>query len=753
VEMAFAWFPPKKPGLVAGSIIAVAAMATYWNSFAGPFVFDDVPSILGNPTILHLARLREVLNPPFVGGVTVGGRPFANLSLAINYAISGYNVWSYHALNLVVHVLAGMTLFGLAWRTMDRTGDPTRREKREARSWLAALAIGLIWTVHPLQTESVSYIIQRTESMMGLFYLLTLYAFVRGTEGETPGGRGSSGGKSSRRWLVASWLACLAGMATKEVMVSAPVIVFLYDRCFTAGSVREAWSRHWRYYVMLASTWVPLALLVVQTGGNRGGSTGIGSPVPWVTYLVSQFPATVHYLSLAVWPRSLVFYYPVHWPSAAEVIPYAITVVLLAAGTAYALLRNLAIGFLGTWFFAILAPSSLIAGAGQTIAEHRMYLALVPVIVIIVLSLFQTSLAWFPRSLERSILAALACATIALAIRTGLRNQTYRSELALWTDTANRSPDNVLAENNVGIALANLGDREAAKAHFEKALKIQPSFPNALINLANILRSEGRVTEATAFYERALILKPDTPEALVDLANILREQGRIQEAIDRSKRALELKPLYAEGYNSLALCLAQSGNLEGAIKSYLQALEIKPDFPEADYNLANALFSLGRENEAADRYRIALQLNPTLSEAHNGLGIALAKEGRLDESAAEYRLALAEKPDYAEADYNLGNLLVQTGRLPDAIDAYKSALRSRPGFSEAEGNLANALFGEGHPAEAIGYYIESLRLRPDSADTHYNLALALRAVGRTAEANDQFQTAARLKVQATGISP
>jgi protein O-mannosyl-transferase len=748
--MALALFPPKKSGLVAGLIIAAAAMAAYSNSFAGPFVFDDIPSILDNPTIRHLGRLFEVLSPPFVGGVTVGGRPLVNLSLAVNYAISGYNVWSYHALNLVVHALAGITLFGLANRTLKRAADPTRKGDKEARSWFVALAIALIWTVHPLQTESVSYIIQRTESMMGLCYLLTLYGFARGTENETLMERGLSEDKSGRAWLVVSWLACLAGMATKEVMVSAPLIVFLYDRCFLSGSVREAWLRHWRYYVMIALTWLPLAWLVFQTGGNRGGSTGIGAPVPWATYVLSQFPAIVHYLGLAVWPNSLVFYYPVRWPSVMEVIPFAIVVLLLAVGAAYALVRNLTVGFLGTWFFAILSPSSLIAGVGQTIAEHRMYLALVPVTVIIVVGLCQASMAWLPRSFERGIQAGLIFAAIALAIGTSSRNQTYQSGLTLWKDTANKIPGNALAENNVGIAYVDLGDRGAAEAQFEKALIIMPSFPNALINIGNILYSEGRAAEAATYYERALSVKPDIPEAMVDLANILREQGRTQEAIGLSRRALELKPLYAEGYNSLAMCLAQSGDVEGAVKLYLQALELKPDFPDADYNLANAMLSMGRDNEAIEWYRKALQLSPTLAEAHNGLGLALAKQGRVDESAKEYRRALASKPDYADAAYNLGNLLVQNGRMADAIATYRMALRLRPGFFAAEGNLANALFSDGRPAEAIDLYLENLRLRPDSADTHYNLALALRAVGRTAEANDHFQIAARLKMQATG---
>src|SRR6185312_11084012 len=175
-------------------------------------------------------------------------RPVLNLSLAVNYAISGPDPWSYHALNLAIHVGAALCLFGL----IRRTAGPA----------LLAFAVALLWAVHPLQSEAVMYIVQRAESMMALFYLLTMYGFVRGLQGV-----------HRTAWLAVSWTACLLGMGTKEVMVSAPVIVFLYDRTFAAGTFAEAWRLRKRYYLALAATWIPLLAFVARTGGNRGGTS------------------------------------------------------------------------------------------------------------------------------------------------------------------------------------------------------------------------------------------------------------------------------------------------------------------------------------------------------------------------------------------------------------------------------------------------------------------------------------------------
>ena len=274
-----------------GGALVLAVLFAYANSRLGVFLWDDLRSIANNPTIRHLST--SWLPPP---GVTVSGRPVLNFSIALSYALSGTSVSGYHALNLAIHILAGLALFGVVRRTLEQPG---LRERFGNASVALALAVALVWALHPLQTESVTYIIQRAESLMGLFYLLTLYCFIRyasSSPGEPEGGKP---GRSLWAWL--SVLACLLGTATKEVMVSAPLVVLLYDRTFIAGTFREALRLRRRLHAGLVGSWLLLGLLA-WTGGNRGGSIGFGIGVPWWKYALTQFRAVSPYLSLSVWP-------------------------------------------------------------------------------------------------------------------------------------------------------------------------------------------------------------------------------------------------------------------------------------------------------------------------------------------------------------------------------------------------------------------------------------------------------------------
>ncbi len=208
-------------------MLIAAGIWAYHSSFQGPFIFDDVHSIPLNPYIRHLWPIREVLTAP--RNCSVNGRPTVCLTLALNYAWSGLNVWGYHAFNLAVHLLSALVLFGILRRTLD--GEKLRDQFGGAAVGLAA-AIALLWEIHPLQTESVTYIVQRTELLMGLFLLLTLYCTLRGACSVRPGA-----------WYLAAVAACAFGMGSKEVMVSAPLLVLLYDRVFLASSFRELWQR------------------------------------------------------------------------------------------------------------------------------------------------------------------------------------------------------------------------------------------------------------------------------------------------------------------------------------------------------------------------------------------------------------------------------------------------------------------------------------------------------------------------------
>jgi tetratricopeptide (TPR) repeat protein len=677
-------------------VLVGLGLAAYANSFSGPFIFDDVDAILNNETIRHWSTAWW---PPV--GPTVSGRPVLNLSLALNYAISGTAVWSYHALNLLIHLAAGLTLFGIVRRT------PAVRAMRDGV--LFAGCIALLWMLHPLQTGAVTYVIQRAESLMGLFYLLTLYGFIRGTE---------AGGRGKNAWFGLSFAACLLGMATKEVMVSAPVIVLLYDRAFLAGTFREAFRRRWPAYAALAATWLILPGLVLSTHG-REGTAGFGTGVTWWSYALAQFPAIIHYLRLSLWPHPLIFDYGTALPAPDLLVGgCALAVVGLVGATVWALVRRPVPGFLGFAFFAILAPSSsFIPITTEPMAEHRMYLPLIPVIMLVAI------LAW--RRLGRWALPAGLVLAAVLGGLTAQRNATYATELALWTDTIAHYPANARAHHNLGVLFMAAGDKAAAITHYEEAVRLKPDYVLARDSLGKALYGEDRVAEAIAQYEQALRLNPDFVPAHFDLAlALLKSPGRLDEAITQYGEVLRRQPDYFEARENLGKALYARGRVAEAMVQFEAALRLRPDSPGLHYMLALALSASQRPAEAVAQFEAALRLNPALADAHYSLAVVLAgNSGRQADVIAHYEAAVRLKPDYIEARNNLGNVLREAGRLPEAISQFEAALQLRPDLAQLHCNLALALLRmSGRTREAAAHLETALQLQPDNAMARQLLA-------------------------------
>jgi tetratricopeptide (TPR) repeat protein len=583
--------------LLSATLLAAGTLAVYSRTFSVPLLFDDRAAIIDNPTIRHWST---AFGPSL--NTTASGRPILNFSLAINYALSGTAVWSYHALNLAIHLLAGLTLFGIVRRTL--------ASRSSATAAVTAFSAAVLWTLHPLQTESVTYVIQRAESLMGLFYLLTLYCFIRGAEKD---GR-------QQLWFMLSVGACLFGMGTKEVMVSGPLMVLLYDRTFLAGSFRECWHRRRWVYLGLAATWLPLAGLVASTGWNRNGMSGFDVGLtPWA-YWLTQFEAIARYLWLSMWPNPLVFEYGTFWVHREmEVAAYALLVVGLAAAVLVALWRRPALGFLGAWFFLILAPTSVMPGRMQTIVEHRMYLPLAAVTTLAAIG--------FHAAVKRHPWALIGMLALGLGLLTLRRNEDYRSELTIWNDAVAKRPNNMVAHynlgnawleipghlddaiaqyrealrlnpdyaeahNNLGFAWAQApGRREEARAEFEEALRLNPNYASAHTNLGNVwAEMPGRLNEAIAQYEAALRLDPDSAEAHYNLGFAWsRMPGRLNDAIVQFEAALRLRPDYAPGWHSLGLCRFQLGDLSAAAEAFRKELRLSPDDPMAQRALAAVL--------------------------------------------------------------------------------------------------------------------------------------------------------------------
>ena len=646
---------------LAGAVIVLAVWAAYANSWSTPFVFDDYLGIIQNPTIRHLSHMGDVLSsPPYAMGAA--GRPLVSLTLAVNYALGGYEVRGYHITNTLIHGLAALVLFGIVRRTLLRPG---LRERFGAAALPLGFAIALLWAVHPLLTESVTFVIQRSESLMGLFYLLTLYGFIRAVDAPSP-----------RNWQVATVITCLLGMATKEVTVSAPLVVLLYDRCFVAGSFRAAWRERWRLYAGLAATWLMLVFLVPRT--HQRGAGGVSS---W-DYLLTQCQAIVMYLKLAFWPSPLVVDYGTTVVRhLADVWLQGVLLVLLAVGTFVALGRRLAAGFLGFCFFAILAPSSSVVPlVAQTMAEHRMYLPLAAVIALVVLGAHR----WLGR---RSLPVWLVVAAVAGAL-TVARNRDYESNVRLWEVTVAELPENPRAQTNLGSALAIAGRNDEAYGPLAKAVALNPDYAEARYGLGNFLFRTYRPAEALEQLEAAVRLRPPYFEAHFVLAGVLLRLGRPAEALEHFEATLKVRPDYVQARQMYADTLATEGRAAEAVQQYEMTLRQQPDNPALHEGLGAVLGRLGRVEEAAGQFEAAVRLNPESFAAHYNLGNALFALHRFPDAAEQYAAVVRLRPDFAEAHNNLGNTLAQLNRLDEALAQYEEALRLKPDFAAARNNLA-----------------------------------------------------------------
>jgi tetratricopeptide (TPR) repeat protein len=446
-------------------------------------------------------------------------------------------VTSYHLLNLAIHLLAALALFGIIRRTL-RDRVPRYREQATG----LATAAALLWVVHPLMTESVDYTIQRTELLMGLFFLLTLYCAIRGF-----------GPPERRGWYGAALAAFVLGLGSKEVIVVAPAIVLVYDWLFDSEPLRDALRRHWRLYAGYAAV---LGLYVLFVGTRlRRAFTGLSgrAVAPW-DYALTQSAVIVHYLRLALWPHPLAADYD-GWPIATSprsVLPYLAVVLTIVALTLWGLVRRRKLAFLGAWFLFILAPTSSVRPiATEVAAERRMYLPVAALVVLAVLGGWEFLRRWeAPRAARFAAVAALALTLTLVTVR---RNDDYRTVLGFWSDAVAKRPDS----------------------------------PRARLWLGYYLYKQGRNAEALRHETEAVRLQPENGEAQYSLGVVLTKFGRMDDAIHRFRQAIRINPRYVEAHYNLAIALSRQGRKEQAAEHLETAIRLQPDFSPARNALSN----------------------------------------------------------------------------------------------------------------------------------------------------------------------
>jgi len=621
------------------ALIAAAGLVTYANALGHPFVFDDAGTVVDNATIRAIGS--SLLGGPAQGAAA--GRPLVNLTLALNYAAGGLSPWGYHLVNLGVHVGCALLVFALLRCVLSW---PRVAPWVAGRATGAAAAIALLWTVHPLTSEVVNYVTQRTEGLMALMLLATLYCGVRALDAARPA-----------PWQAASVAACAAGMTCTESMVVAPLLMLLLEATGTGRSPVAVVRRRPTYYAALAATWLLLAALVV--GGPRWRSAGFASGVSSWTYLLNQPGMLLRYLRLAVVPTGLVLDYgaPVATTLGA-VWPAALVVVALLAGTAAAWFVAPPLAFFGTWFFVTLAPtSSLLPIATAVGAERRMYLPLIALITLAVLAAMQAI-----ARLETEVMrktdpgpakaghyvarGATAAVCVVLALFTVARNREYGSTLGLWQTVVDRWP-NARAFYNLGTELKAAGLQAQAVESYQRAL---PDSVDARYALGFELQSQGKLDEALEHYREFLRLKPEdinAPRAWHQIGRVLLAQGKRDEAIAAFREVLARKANDPDALAGIADTLLAQDKLADAVTAYRAYLGARPNSTDAMMNMGLALVRLDRDGEARVIFADITQLEPGNVQAHVSLAFAMANTGMLAESVREFRRAIELETDPA----------------------------------------------------------------------------------------------------------
>lgn len=625
-------------------VLTVLTLVAYHSSFEVPELFDDETAISGNPSIRQLWPLSEPLDPPAHAGT--GGRPFANLTFALNYAWTEDHLWSYHLVNLAIHLAAALTLFGIVRRTLLRSpswagaaGAIPDREL-QSRTDAAALTAAALWAVHPVATIAVTYLSQRTESLMALFYLQTLYGFVRARDG------------SSHRWLAWSALSCLFGVATKEVTVTAPVAVLLYDRIFVAGSFRAALAARGRYYLALAGTWIALAVLLHTRLDER--LVGFGLGVGAGRYALTESRAIVLYALRAVWPANLVFDYGPEFLNARQAWPFVLMLLIGGGTMCAAFWKRPAAAFCGAWFLLVLLPtSSIVPIVGQPIAENRVYLPLAGACTALAIAGY--------RLLGRHGIAVALGVGVAFTWLAERRNDLFDAPLELWSDTIAKQPDNPRAYDQHGDALVDVGRPREAIADYEHALELNPDSTQTHSSFGNALLAAGEPAKAIEHYRRAIELAPQLASNHQNLAAALANTGDTTSALSYYQTALKLDPELATTHTNLGLLLLQLGRFAEAEVHLRHALELDSDAPRAGYALCIVLLQLGRAPEALAQLDLFLQEHPDDTDAQNALGVGLMRLGRFDEARHAFEQVLRLTPAHADAKANLERIRILTG--------------------------------------------------------------------------------------------
>jgi tetratricopeptide (TPR) repeat protein len=595
------------------------AFLVYSNALDNGFVYDDVDQVVNNFAIRDVSNFPRIFAED-VWSLTGEGRsnyyrPVMHSVYMLSHVVFGLDPWGFHLVNVMLHAAASALVFLIIRMLLERAelGSPD----------LSALLATVLFVTHPIHTEAVTWIAGLPEVSFSLFFLLSLYLYMRAT----PEGHVSSG-----RLYALSLISFLLSTLSKETAFALIPVLAAYDYCLVRRPFRpDRVARVYGPFLAVGGFYLIVRTAVLSSFAPLQRHAELGA----YGYFINVFPLFSGYLEKLLVPMDLNAFYVFHPISSVGAVAgiASLGVALGFAVALYVSMRRVRIVFLGLALIAIpLLPVLYIPALGEnTFAERYLYLPSVG-FAIVVASLFSWMIRRVPRGREVALGLCLVV-TALFSVATLQRNPVWKDELTLWTDTVGKSPDGALPRLQFGIAHAENGDLEGALEQYRIALEIEPEYSAAYSNIGLVYSDTGRPDRAVEYFQKALQLKPTSFAARNNLGVAYSQMGLSGNAIDQFKESLALQPLQPGVHNNLGNEYRGMRRFDQALAEYRKALALQPDNAEAYNNIGVAYGQMGHADDAVANLLTALRINPDNPSFHHNLSNAYRMKGLEREAA------------------------------------------------------------------------------------------------------------------------
>ena len=681
-------------------LLCLVGIGIYSNALNGPFLFDDSIFVVNNIAIRDITEVSKIWNAllpqpsRFVGLYT----------FALNYHFHELDVFGYHATNLAIHIIVSCLVWWFA--LMILSTEKVKRSGLVKHEEYVAFFAALIFCVHPVQTQAVSYISQRAASLATLFYLLSACLYVRGRLTK-------NNMAVSAACFAGAIVSGLLGMFTKEVVITLPISILLFEYFFLLKKREDPLSATEKG-VLIFSVIIILSFMLVipylfKMGvinmffGAKPSQSHQGDIITFWKYELTQLRVLSLFIKLMVVPLGQNFDYDfVLSRSLFEPKTFLcfIFVILFGIFAVKSKKKNMLVSYGMFWIF-VTYSANLIPRA-NVIFEHKLYLISIGFCFAISAGLY-----YAVRDLKKFVWVMAAIAVV-LSFLTYQRNKVWGNEFLFWSDVVKKSPNKARPHNDLGLAYFKKGDYDPALEHYNRAIEL-----------------DGTIEEA--YNNRGVVYT---------------KRGQDELALEDFNKAISIRPRYADALNNRGVIYKRKGMFDLALRDYVEALRYNMAYPDIFFNIAVIYEKKGRLDLAERNYDKAISLDRYKADAYNNRSIVYSKAKRYEDAMSGFDKAISIKPDYFEAYNNKGSLLFLKGDYDGAVKNYSKALEINPKYYDAYKNRAFVYSRSDNVDLAIEDYSAAISLRSNDPELYYFRSMLY---GKQGKFNNALEDAMKAK--------